>query len=74
MSNENIDKKQGALVKLPQDFKRVGLVHTPKTWKEVEDWVEALPIGETRGMAHVALYMAWNFWVSKLKEWEIEYE
>jgi urease gamma subunit len=67
-------EKQGVLVKLPQDFKGVSFFHTPKTWKEAEDWVEALPIGETRGMAYVALYMAWNFWVSKLKEWEIEHE
>ena len=41
------------------NIKAVGLVHQPKSWAELEAWLERLHSGE-RAVAMTAAMMAWN--------------
>lgn len=40
-------------------IQEVGLFHTPKTWEELQDWLEGLN-GSEKAMATTAAVMAWN--------------
>lgn len=40
--------------------KKVGMFHTPKTFREIEDWIDAHSAGEKAHLCTAAM-MTWNY-------------
>lgn len=53
-------------------IQRQEIVTTPKSYEELQDYIDNLPAGETRSMAHIVMFMTHNLLASRINKWQEE--